>query len=147
MEGAYSFIPSHRTGAGIAVHKTPVNGHDASEGRLSRGEWGRGCVRVGPSPFPAHSAYSAEPHLADSCQPAPLALRPLARASHRLPSAAPRPPAPRPRAPCPPAPRPPAPADVPGTAAHRTPLKGVPGCPSAPHGPSPGAYRRGTADC
>ena len=53
---------------GSAVHKTPVNGHDVSEGQLSRGEWGRVCVRGGGA-VPAHSprrglpgASSVEPN-------------------------------------------------------------------------------------
>ena len=96
-------LGTHRSpeSTGSAAHKTPVNGHDASEGQLSRGEWGRVCVRGGGA-VPAHSpgrglpgAFSAEPH-ADSerprrgrairrprraRQPQPLPLAPTAFAS------------------------------------------------------------------
>ena len=63
---------------GSAVHKTPVNGHDASEGQLSRDEWSHVCVRGGGA-VPAHSprsgllgTYSAGPHAESDRAPFPL---------------------------------------------------------------------------
>ena len=64
---------------GCAAHKTPVNGHDASEGQLSQDEWSRVCVRGGGA-APAHSprsvllgTSSAGPHAEFDRAPFPFA--------------------------------------------------------------------------